>query len=1187
MRLKKMEISGFKSFADKVSIEISKGISAIVGPNGCGKSNVVDALRWVMGEQSVKQLRGQSMEDVIFAGTNGKPPQNMAEVSLLLSNDNGAGPSHLRHYAELMLPRKVYRSGESVYLLNKRPCRLKDFHNVFAGSGMGSKSYAVIQQGNIGAITDASAESRRFFIEEAAGITRYKTRKIEAQRKIKTTEQNLLRLFDIINEVERSMNSLKRQANKAERYKACQVQIKNFDICLALLLYDQFTSQIEATTKFLNTLKDTDTQQNARLKQLDAAVEEIKLARRQKTDALAEKKAEHFKLQRMIDKNENDLEHLRQEQERVQKEIETLEDARLELEHKNNNIISEVKQTKTEYEQFKIQLTEVQEKLIKEQTASQDIINQRNHLNKLLEKQKEDHHNLNKREIQYQNTLENITSNHENLKTRIKRIDEDVVTAEKKAAEGCQQVKTASEQLEWVRQGLEELKIRITELKVRLAEKSHSLGSQVKLSQTLDLERSKIKSKLNALQKMADNYDWYKDGVKAVMQADFNPEGLLAEMIEPQSGYAAALEAALGEALQSIVVQDQALAHQIIEYLHTNSKGRCSFIPMDTLKSMETHHQNDYLLEHLTVQPEFEDLTQSLLGHVRLVSDLKEAAAKFAINPATYVTLKGDLISCQGVITGGSQDKLSGILEKRQELKKLNNQIADLDLRISEARSTLAELEATVRGLEKELQELMEEQNETRVEETDAEKELYRQEQDLKHNQDRMKFAVMEQEQLTDEQDDIQTKLAKSNQILTEIKAQTATAATAAAQTTTACGSVEKEALNFQERIVDFQLTQTSLHAKVENSGNTLRRLHEFQKDGSVRLDQLSLDINQKILKNTERAQKIQKYEDQLKELYERNQHFEKIISHEEEQYQNIETDLKQNDTTITDLKNKREATLEKIRVLELEQSQRKIKRDNINARIYDRYHQALEAFRPELEPETQIPEELEKQLQDLRNKLAKMGDINMGAIKEYEEYHTRFEFLTVQQADLEKAIDDLNKVIKKINKITQERFLKTMDQINIKLNEVFPRLFGGGKASLIMTEPEKPLDSGVEFMVHPPGKKLTRLSLLSGGEKALSAIAFIFSIFFIKPASFCILDEIDAPLDEANVYRFNELLKIIGEKSQIIMITHKKKSMEFADTLFGITMEQKGVSKLVSVDFKKKEERLNESNQKTGSGFI
>jgi len=388
--------------------------------------------------------------------------------------------------------------------------------------------------------------------------------------------------------------------------------------------------------------------------------------------------------------------------------------------------------------------------------------------------------------------------------------------------------------------------------------------------------------------------------------------------------------------------------------------------------------------------------------------------------------------------------------------------------------------------------------------------------------------------------------------------------------------AVSSEMEEFEQRIVDLKLKLTSLTVKLENSNNTLRRLKEFQNDGIQQFEELSREISRKKQKRITSKQKIEEYEQMLSGKYDGMKHLEQTLEKNEEDYTAIDTKLQESDSVISDIQTRRDKTVQKIRLLELEQSERNIKRENIAKRLEENYHSPLSVFKLEfdnMENSTDISiDDMEDKLFRLRKKIANIDDVNLGAIKEYEQLKDRFDFLNEQGADLAKAIDDLHKVVKKINRITQERFVKTFDSVNDKLNEVFPRLFEGGSAKLIMTEPNNPLETGIDFMIHPPGKKLTRMSLLSGGEKALSAIAVIFSIFLIKPAFFCLMDEIDASLDETNIFRFNDLLQIIGDKSQIIMITHNKRTMEFADTLFGITMEKKGVSKIVSVNLRKAE---------------
>jgi len=428
------------------------------------------------------------------------------------------------------------------------------------------------------------------------------------------------------------------------------------------------------------------------------------------------------------------------------------------------------------------------------------------------------------------------------------------------------------------------------------------------------------------------------------------------------------------------------------------------------------------------------------------------------------------------------------------------------------------------------------------------------------------------------EESDIEEEMARYNQALAEIESEVADAQKKVADLNGNIAAVALQLEDFDGRIVDLKLQLTALNARLESSTNTLMRLQEFQSEGTKRLEQLVQEISQKNQKQVDLKEKTAESEQTLTGMYSDLKQLDASLELSEADYLTIDNTLKEKDSTISTVQNEREEVLQKMRLLEIEQSQRQMQRDNMSNRLEERYHQPFAELKTEFASLLERPEglaetalqEKEDELTRLKSKIGKIVDVNLGAIKEYEQLKERCDFLCAQREDLEKAVEDLHKVIRKINKITKERFLATFDRVNEKLIEVFPRLFDGGTAKLILTEPDKPLETGVEYMIHPPGKKLTRMSLLSGGEKALAAIAFIFSIFLLKPTAFCLMDEIDAPLDEANVFRFNELLKIIGEKSQIVMITHNKRTMEFADTLFGITMEKKGVSKIVSVNFER-----------------
>ena len=664
-----------------------------------------------------------------------------------------------------------------------------------------------------------------------------------------------------------------------------------------------------------------------------------------------------------------------------------------------------------------------------------------------------------------------------------------------------------------------------------------------------------------------------------------NVLALMADIIEADPAYEIAIEAILGESLQYIIVKDQQAGIKAIDYLQQHHAGRSGFIPVAAVKPIATGSASPepsagLLLNHISVKSGFEEIARVILGDVILTDTIEQAIELFNKNGVAQriVTKNGDVISHQGILVGGSKDKLSGILAKKNEIKELKRQDGILAQKLDRARVEQHDLESEVQSLEINLQKQIEEKNRITEDEIEAEKALYKAGEDLKNAQRHLEIVQLEQEQLLGEASDIDDEMNKYNSALSKVSAEINAAQNQVAGLSEKISAVSSEMEEFNQAVVNLKLKLTALHARLENRNSSLKRLKEFHHDGLSRLDQLSHEITLKQQKEEASGQAVADHEKKLAEMYGTIKRLDDAIGLSEADYEEIDTRLQESDSKISAIRTKQEKTLEKFRMLELEQSQLKLKRENIANRLEERYqdsYQELKSWQGDNEAVDEVTaeltiEEMETDLTRSKEKISKIVDVNLGAIKEFEQLKDRFEFLETQRDDLLKAIDDLQTVIKKINKITQLKFTETFEKINEKLTEVFPRLFDGGEAKLVLVEPDKPLESGVELMIHPPGKKLTRLSLLSGGEKALSAIAFIFSIFLIKPASFCLLDEIDAPLDDANVFRFNDLLQIIGENSQIVVITHNKRTMEFADMLFGITMEQKGISKVVSVNFQK-----------------
>ncbi|HSV92043.1 MAG TPA: hypothetical protein VLH81_03165, partial [Desulfobacterales bacterium] len=788
----------------------------------------------------------------------------------------------------------------------------------------------------------------------------------------------------------------------------------------------------------------------------------------------------------------------------------------------------------------------------------------------------------------------NASNNRESLKRRLRRADEEEAQTQKRIAEAQEREGRATSRLESVKAEIEALGGRIAETRARLDERSKALGTAVKQTQTLELERTTVRSRFATLKKMEDNFEWYKDGVKAVMThaRAAAPAGepdlkgivaLVADVIEPAAEAATAVEAALGESLQYIVVESQQAGTDAIDFLQRHSAGRSGFIPAaslhDTAPAGAAPDPEMLLLRRVAVKPGFEAIAQALLGNVVMTETLAEAVALFNRNGRiqTIVTSAGDVVSPRGFLIGGSRDAGSGILTKKQELREAERQGKVLEQKLEQSRAELKAIEAEVRGLDVELQRLIDQKNASREAEIEAEKALYKASEELKALRRQLEIVQLEQEQLMGEASDLDDEIGRTDRALAAITADIEAAQNDVARHTTGIDELNLRRQEFDQRVLNFKLEMTSLTARLENTTNSLKRLREFQSDGLRRLEQLAREIAQKAEKAVAGKTAMEAHQQSLAGMYREIGELDQDIERNETDYAAIDAELRQNDERMSAIRGQREKALEQLRLIELEQAQRKLKREHVTGQLEDRYQTPfaeLQAACPPL-PEGAAPpdpEALEVELARFRTKIARIGDVNLGAIKEYQQLSERHDFLQAQKADLEKAIEDLHTVIRKINTVSQERFMQTFRAINEKLAEVFPRLFNGGTAELVLTDPDKPLETGVEYMIHPPGKKLTRMSLLSGGEKAMAAIAFIFAIFLIRPTSFCLLDEIDAPLDESNVFRFNDLLQHIGEKSQIIMITHNKRSMEFADTLFGITMEQKGVSKVVSVNLKRPE---------------
>lgn len=1187
MRLKKLEITGFKSFLEKAKIIFPPGISAVVGPNGCGKSNIVDALRWVMGEQSIKQLRGKAKEDIIFAGAAGKQKVNLAEVSLLVENTLESAIEPLNQYTEIMITRRLYRSGESAYLINRQPCRLKDIHDLFLGSGTGKNSFAVIQQGNIGAITDASPEERRYFIEEAAEITKYKTRKKETLSKIKSVKENLLRITDITAEIKRQINALNRQAKKATKYKEYRKRIKYLDIRIAVWKFDGITEKINTLDRALQDFKTDHAEEIKTIAILEGEQAELKSIILRKKYRVKDLKDRQYETHRLVDKYQNDIEHYKKNSEQLGLEILENKKTCSELKTRNRELSLEIEQVENnnldvssqiitdekslennsrEYETIKTKVTVYEEKL--------KLLNAR-------------HMTLAGDHAKYKNMLGNSQKREEDIVRRIKIIDEEEYSSQKKQIALMNEKATILKQQQENEGFTEDAEQQLEVVSQKLIEKKQSLTKHFDLLKDLEIEKSRITSEHKTLKKMNDSYEWYKDGVKAVMESPFNDNvsvlDLLADVISPEPGFEKAVEIALGDLLQSVIVDTIDTGIELTRFLSDTKSGRTSFIPFDIFESTRAQEQNcdnSYLIKHLSFPVEYENIIKSLMNDVVIAESFEDVAdiKKRAGRPCTIVTKTGEMLSKRNIVTGGENTTQVSILEKKNELRALQEDININACRIAQETEIEQSLETEISAYIEEEKEYLEELEEIKAEKNEIEKKRYVVEADITQNERRLKISILEQDQLSGEQIDIEAEIKTASKKIAEISNEIETTGLELEKNISEHKVFLARIETFSKRIVDIRLKITSLKAQSENYHNSIDRLKSFLNEGRERYSHFEEDIKVKseTIETTESL--LKKCSDELSSTSARLAEIATEVETAESDYNKLEEELSRKEENIERSRKTNETTLDQIREKQVKLTELQMQREVLTNRIEEKYHHKINQYQLEFEEKEACDDKLtefditilETELNDLKLKIKRMGDVNLGAISEFEELKTRYDFMLKQHDDLTASLDDLEKIIDKINSVSQERFINTFNAINEKLSELFSRLFEGGTAAMVLTEPSKPLETGVELMIKPPGKTLTRLSLLSGGEKALSAIAFVFSVFLIKPASFCIMDEIDAPLDDSNVVRFNNLVKLIGEQSQILIITHNKLTMEFADILFGVTMEKKGISKIVSVNLTK-----------------
>jgi chromosome segregation protein len=1182
MKIKRMEVLGFKSFAGKTQIEFPAGVTAVVGPNGCGKSNVVDAIRWALGEQSPKQLRGKAMEDVIFNGTEAQKPLGMAEVTLVFSNENGKPLAEYLDYSEIAVSRRLFRSGESEYLINKVPCRLKDITDLFLGTGVGHRAYSIVEQGKMEFVLNAKPEERRILIEEAAGITKYKDRKAAALRKIEATQQNLLRLSDVIGEIKRQMNSLNRQAKKAERYKGYRDEMRAIELGQARQTYRSLEGQHKQMQASLQELKDLEVRATTEIQETEAVVERIKVN-------LLDLERDLEGHQERLSENEGAMKTRETQIELSSRDRENLQKQAFRAEEEIGKLTHQIEEANREVQGYEQSLLDLQQRiacdadaLFEKEKIFSDKKTQLNDHEQALAYEKNTLVDLLTRLAHLKNQLLDLNRRSGELLRRLEKLAGERVEAEKKAEELRHHMVQQSLQLTDRRKARSQVEEQKEEKIARLKELQSALAA---LQEELYQQRERLNresSRLNSLLELQRNFEGYQEGVRAILlkrQAQGMDQngicGLVEDIIETDPQYECVVESVLGEKLQHFIVQNHEESLKAIDYLKAQGSGRSSFIPL-RLKpnphSSPAAYPNGVvtpLLDVVKVKPEFTQLAQFFFGDVWIVPDLRQAIDLWNQDGIwkILVTLDGEVLHPSGVVTGGSKEQVSsGTFHRKREIRDLTQSTEELRETIASREEKQEELLGKMKLLESAVEEMTQALHQEEIRIVSEAKELDQGELELKRWRQEIETLRFEETQLAEERGEVQTQIHQNEISLQEAEQEKRGREEGLIQREQDLHTLKGDIDGLVAELTEAKLRVATLQEKKQNLDQNMERARQ------------TLQENESILFH--RREEVQDCLRQMKEAEEKRRQAESDLNRLLLEHQELQSHLEKKRESLRDEREK----LEKAEVLGKERRENlhrlheqknalsmKLMETDLNLKhllsgVEEKHRISNETFLSREDDKDYFAPEVEARLAELKSLIDSMGEVNLLAIQEFEECRTRLDFLTEQEADLVQSLEALDQAIKKINRTSRKRFAATFEAVNHKFKEIFATLFGGGRAEMVLTDESNLLETGVDIIVQPPGKKLQNVTLLSGGEKALTSVALIFSLFLINPSPFCMMDEVDAPLDDANIGRFNSMIQELAQKYQIILVTHNKRTMEIADTLYGITMEEPGTSKVVSV---------------------
>lgn len=1181
MYLKKLELQGFKSFADKTTLEFKPGITAVIGPNGSGKSNVSDAIRWVLGEQSIKNLRGSKLEDVIFAGTQARKSVSFAEVSITMDNQDGKLPVD---YSEVTVTRRVYRSGESEFFINKNQCRLKDIVELFMDTGIGRDGYSIIGQGRIDEILSTKSEERRRIFEDAAGIVKYRTRKEEAEKKLDNTRQNLLRINDIVTELENQLEPLREQSEKAKKYLEIRDQLRYLEVGLFINNINKGKVKLEELTKQVEEVLNQTTYEDNKLNELQTLKEEIRAAIEEMTQNIEGLQAQIFESQNNIEKQKAEIavkqtkiEHNTANAEVFKKEIEDYNNKKVELEKEIEDRKARKARLFDDKKRFEDELKEKEEELAK---LSENLTNEQKRIEELKAKIME---NIDVK-FEKMEILKDLTANSETSNSRIKQIDEEI--NDNKYTLDKERMKKEDENVELtkVSKVKEELGAKLEKsLKIKEEYSSKVAEFDDRIRKNLD-ETNNKESRYKFLVETENEFEGYNRAVKEVMQKcqkdkEFGKNicGTIASLIKVPSDYEVAIEMVLGNTIQNIVTETENDAKNAIEYLKQNNFGRASFFPITAVKGEKLKNNfNEFsgfigiASDLIDYDKKYEQIIFSLLGRTVIVKDMDEAIKIAKKNKYSFriVTLDGDILNASGQMTGGSVfKKTTSILSRSREIDELQSVVKKLKEEYSVIVKELEDYKDEAAEALLDIDEVEKQYHEAEIKFATENEKMIAIDNNIDRITKRNSMLEAEKETVINQMNTVKSDIENINNLIRKCETENIEMQAVVDEFSSKNEEQQRIFDDLNSDIMDLKISVSSFDESSNSMDEILERIQSDINNCVGSVDKRNADIEKMLAENEELKIKIEEAEKEIENV-------QNSISGLEEKLNEHKEERNTKNIKIVEIEKEVENQFRTLDILHDQATKLDVKKAKVEAdieeiqnKMWDDYETTLNTAQNYAEVTSSTAKEVDK----LKSEVKSLGNINVNAIEEYKAVGERYEFLRTQKIDLEESAASLEKIISDMIELMKIQFAQKFEVINKNFGEVFVELFGGGRAELRLSDETNILESGIEIEVQPPGKKLQNMMLLSGGERAFTAIALLFAILRLSPSPFCILDEIEAALDDVNVYRYADYLKKFSANTQFLVITHRKGSMEAANTVYGATMQEHGITKLVSMKLDEK----------------